>query len=249
MNACVYSGRSPVGRNFRSGRTVATPRCDGKLSLTRRSPCCGPATRMPRCRERGFAGPCSSHWTTIPLRVPVRSSKARGPRLPGRSSCTATSGRPRTAGPFPASRRILAVPQMMTTCAFVGIARYAKVFCFLYCQAPSPMRLSGSTSAQHEGCSARSSARTWSRTAWRLSGDGIGSCQSLRPTGFDGGRWTRMRAPFCPSQSGARHRRPFAGSSWPLAANAWAMSYSSMTRGPVSQASSTSGPSTASNAS
>ena len=111
--ACVNSGRSPIGRNLRGGRTVATPRSHGKHSLTPRSPCCGPAARMPSCREHGFAGPCSSRWTTIPSRVPVRSSKAMVPRLPGRSSCTATSGRPRTAGPFPASPRILAMPQVM----------------------------------------------------------------------------------------------------------------------------------------
>ena len=100
VEACVNSDRSPIGRSLRSGGKVATPRCHGKRSLTPRSPCCGPATRMPSRPEHGFAGPCSSRWTTILSRVPVRSSKARAPRLPGRSSCTATSGRPRTADPF-----------------------------------------------------------------------------------------------------------------------------------------------------
>ena len=184
--ACVDSDRCQIGRNLRSCGTVATPLCPGKLSPTPQSPCCGPATRMPSCREHAFAGPCSSRWTTIPSRVPVRSSKAMVPRLPGRSSCTATSGRPMTAGPFPASPRILAMPQVMATCAFVGIGRYAKVCYFLCCQAPWPMRLAGSTSAQRGGCWTQSSARTWSRAAWPWSGDGIGSCQSSRPAGFGG---------------------------------------------------------------
>ena len=132
-------------------------------------------------------------WTTIPSRVPVRSSKATVPRLPGRSSCTATSGRPMTAGPFPASPRILAMPQVMAKCAFVGIGRYATIFCFLCCQAPSSMRLSESTSTQRGSCWTPLSSRTWSRTVWPWSGVGIGSCLLSLPAEFNGKRWTRIR--------------------------------------------------------
>ena len=152
VRVCANSGRGRIGRNLRSGRTVATPRSPEKLSPTPRSPCFGPATWTPSGQERGFAGPCSSRWTTVPSRDPVRSSNARVPRQLGRSPCTATSGRPRTVGPFPASRRKLAIPRVMTACAYVGIGRYAKNYCFLCCQAPSPTRLPESTIARCGGC-------------------------------------------------------------------------------------------------
>ena len=244
MRPCANSGRGRIDRNLRSGRTVATPRYPGKLWPTPRSPCCGPATWKPSGRERGFAGPCSSRWTTIPSRVPVRLSKAWVPRLPGRSSCTATSGRLRTAGPFPASPRIPTMPQVMAACAFVGIGRCAKNCCFLCCRASLPTRLPESTSARRGCCWMRSSAPPWSRTTWPWSGDGIGCRESSSPKEFDGKRWTRVRASFCQSRNGVRRRKSSAGGSRPRATNARAMSYSS-TKMPLElRMNSTTGPKT-----
>ena len=133
VTACVSSGRSPIGPNLRSGTRVAVPRCRGRLSLTRRLRCCDPTLQMPSHWERDFGGQYSCRWTTIPNRIPVRSSKATVPRLRGKSYCTATSGRPKTAGPFPASpipswRRSQAIGDMRIRWNRAAMRRFAAPF-------------------------------------------------------------------------------------------------------------------------
>ena len=182
----------------------------GKLSRTLRLPRYAPVTRISIFSEHGFAGPCSFHWTTIPTRVLVRSSNSRDPRLRGRLSCTDTFGRLKTAGRFLVSPMKSAEHQMMSICGFVGIGRSATSCCFPCCQTSSPRPLSALMSAQRVDCLARSAIRTSSGDAESRLRDGIGFCQSLQLTAFDGKQWTLTCAAFCPSRTGIRHRRQFA---------------------------------------